>query len=315
MSEIDLDDDAFAVGDPLPEIASVMHGSGRFEVAVTWKTGSGAVVDIAPDIFTFKAYAPLRDDHDLFKTVHVVNDGSAIGWGMDDSIDMPATAIERLVKQAMTTARFQTFLSGNKFTRDAAAAQLGISRRLVGYYASGEKRVPRHIALACAYLSAAHDPDHAQAATTMQPLDAHVYGTRPTAIEAIAGRGFLGHHPRWSPVGDVRMAPGTLTSGLSISAPTATRAAKPISAGKSARRLADTERGDQTMKQPGLDHRHRDKDGEISKKHGNTEVKTLRETYGDTFAKGFKPTDKLKDVLEALDEPSLTKLVKDFEAG
>ena len=31
------------------------------------------------------------------------------------------------------------------------------------------------------------------------------------------------------------------------------------------------------MKEPGLDHRHRDKDGEISRKHGNTHVGTLRE--------------------------------------
>jgi hypothetical protein len=32
--------------------------------------------------------------------------------------------------------------------------------------------------------------------------------------------------------------------------------------------------------QPGLDSRHRDKNGEISKKHGNTLVGTLRKIYG-----------------------------------
>ena len=32
--------------------------------------------------------------------------------------------------------------------------------------------------------------------------------------------------------------------------------------------------------QPGLDGRHRDKDGEISKKHGNTLIGTLPETRG-----------------------------------
>jgi hypothetical protein len=36
----------------------------------------------------------------------------------------------------------------------------------------------------------------------------------------------------------------------------------------------------------GLDGRHRDKDGEISKKHGNTLIGTLRETYGPDFARG-----------------------------
>ncbi len=38
------------------------------------------------------------------------------------------------------------------------------------------------------------------------------------------------------------------------------------------------------MKQPGLDHRHRDKDGTIARKHGNTLISTLRQTYGQRFA-------------------------------
>jgi hypothetical protein len=69
------------------------------------------------------------------------------------------------------------------------------------------------------------------------------------------------------------------------------------------------------MKEPGLDNRHRDKNGEISRKHGNTEVKTLRKIYGEHFARGFPPNSKLSDVLATLDEPSLTKLVRDHEAG
>lgn len=69
------------------------------------------------------------------------------------------------------------------------------------------------------------------------------------------------------------------------------------------------------MKQPGLDDRHRDRNGEISRKHGNTLVGTLRLIYGPGFAKDFKVTDKLEDVLEKLDEPSLSHLVRHHEAG
>ena len=69
------------------------------------------------------------------------------------------------------------------------------------------------------------------------------------------------------------------------------------------------------MKEPGLDHRHRDKDGEISKKHGNTQIRTLRGIYGANFAAGFAPDTKLSDVLKTLDEPSLSKLVHDHQAG
>ena len=69
------------------------------------------------------------------------------------------------------------------------------------------------------------------------------------------------------------------------------------------------------MKEPGLDNRHRDKNGEISRKHGNTLIGTLRKHYGASFAPGFKDTDKLSDALAKLDEPSLSKLIKDHEAG
>jgi hypothetical protein len=66
--------------------------------------------------------------------------------------------------------------------------------------------------------------------------------------------------------------------------------------------------------QPGLDGRHRDKDGEISKKHGNTLIGTLRETYGPDFARGEADTAKLEDVLHRLDEPSLAALVQSTRA-
>jgi hypothetical protein len=69
------------------------------------------------------------------------------------------------------------------------------------------------------------------------------------------------------------------------------------------------------MKEPGLDNRHRDKDGEISKKHGNTLVGTLRKIYGAGFAPGYSENAKLSHVLAALDERSLTQLVHDHNAG
>jgi hypothetical protein len=65
------------------------------------------------------------------------------------------------------------------------------------------------------------------------------------------------------------------------------------------------------MEQPGLDQRHRDKNGRIAKKHGNTLVNTLRNTYGSGFAPGIRKTQ-LIDVLHNLDEPSLSKLIDDL---
>jgi hypothetical protein len=69
------------------------------------------------------------------------------------------------------------------------------------------------------------------------------------------------------------------------------------------------------MKEPGLDNRHRDKNGEISKKHGNTLVSTLRKIYGSTFAAGHPETAKLSDVIEQLNETSLSQIVHDHRNG
>jgi len=62
--------------------------------------------------------------------------------------------------------------------------------------------------------------------------------------------------------------------------------------------------------QRGLDGRHRDVDGRISEKHGNTRVDTLRETYGDGFAAGVRGDAHLRTVLNRTGVPSLSNLVK-----
>ncbi len=63
------------------------------------------------------------------------------------------------------------------------------------------------------------------------------------------------------------------------------------------------------------DDRHRDKNGEISKKHGNTLVSTLRKIYGTTFAAGYAETTKLSEVLSHLNETSLGQLLHDHKNG
>jgi hypothetical protein len=63
-------------------------------------------------------------------------------------------------------------------------------------------------------------------------------------------------------------------------------------------------------KQPGLDGRHRDNDGETHAKRSNTLVRTLRKTYGDDFLAGFRSDAKLGTVLDRTGADSLSDLVK-----
>lgn len=64
------------------------------------------------------------------------------------------------------------------------------------------------------------------------------------------------------------------------------------------------------MKEPGLDDRHRDQDGEIRRKRSDSEVGTLREIYGQDFLRDFRSDATLGTVLEETNSDSLTELLK-----
>jgi hypothetical protein len=72
---------------------------------------------------------------------------------------------------------------------------------------------------------------------------------------------------------------------------------------------------ERSMGKAGLDNRHRNKDGEISGKHGNTLIRTLRKVYGQSFAAGYPETEKLSEVLLKLNETSLSQLRRDHDTG
>lgn len=63
-------------------------------------------------------------------------------------------------------------------------------------------------------------------------------------------------------------------------------------------------------KQPGLDNRRRDRDGQTRAKNGNTRIGTLRETYGDNFAPGRRSDMKLDTLLEETGSSSLTDYLR-----
>lgn len=151
MSETDM----IVVGEPLPRIASVATTDLPYTVTVTWETGARAgrtdTIDLAPIILTFKVFRPLRDDTALFATVRLGEWGASIVWPGDADLDIGADSLEEMAEGAMTNAEFAAFLQRHDLTLDAAAARLGLSRRMVAYYAKSHD-IPRVVALACKYL-------------------------------------------------------------------------------------------------------------------------------------------------------------------
>jgi hypothetical protein len=144
-----------------PKIASVQPEDGT-HITVTWSSGGRVgkteTIDLFPMIGTFKLYRPLCESRKLFEDIHIEEGGAIIVWGQDDEIDMTSDSIERLAEETWTADDFNTFLSDQKLTHAAAAAQLGKSRRQIENYLSGHQEIPRTVVLACFGLEARRRP-------------------------------------------------------------------------------------------------------------------------------------------------------------
>jgi len=136
---------------PMPQIAHI-DVVRHLVVRVIWSAGIRAkradVVDLSPMINLLKLYRPLREDPELFKSVHLIEEGRILAWGNDDQIDMAADSVEELAEETMTNDDFREFLKSNNLTHGEAAALLGRSRRQIENYLSGEP-IPRVVVLAC----------------------------------------------------------------------------------------------------------------------------------------------------------------------
>ena len=64
-----------------------------------------------------------------------------------------------------------------------------------------------------------------------------------------------------------------------------------------------------TPKNPGLDGRSRNNNGEIRRKREDTLVRTLRDTYGDNFAPGYRSDAELGTALKREGVTDLSQLL------
>lgn len=60
----------------------------------------------------------------------------------------------------------------------------------------------------------------------------------------------------------------------------------------------------------GLENRHRDANGEISRKHGNAQIGSLRRIYGSGFAPGRRADMTLRTLLDETGQSSLSQYLK-----
>ncbi|HVQ09843.1 MAG TPA: DUF2442 domain-containing protein [Allosphingosinicella sp.] len=122
--------------------------TGPLRVAITWDDGRSADIDLAPIIAAHPQLGPLTDPANFPQRSE---DGWSVEWPRC-GIDFGAAQLRRWADEqageAMPAAAFRAWMESHGFTLDRAGDALGLSRRTVAYYLSGEQPVPKTVMLA-----------------------------------------------------------------------------------------------------------------------------------------------------------------------
>lgn len=119
-------------------------------VVVTWKDDTTDRVDLSSIIAGSEQLAPLADP-EMFARVQVGEWGWEIRWA--DDLDLSASQLWRWageqVGELMPADHFRAWQDRHKLSLTGAAKMLGLSRRMIQYYATGAKPIPKTVRLAC----------------------------------------------------------------------------------------------------------------------------------------------------------------------
>lgn len=125
--------------------------TGAGTVRLRYADGETFEVDLAGIIERHPALARLRDPK-VFATAKRGDHGASVVWAEGDELELAADNLRaRAVEQlgGVPHDYIWNWMARHQLTLDAAAEALGVSRRMLAYYRSGAKPVPRTVALAC----------------------------------------------------------------------------------------------------------------------------------------------------------------------
>lgn len=119
-----------------------------YRLRTRWSTNEVLEVDVEPRLRNHPALAPILEPA-LFAQVHLGDGGKSIEW-LDEEFgadNLYAWAKEQAGE--VSHEMFDSWMARNGLSLSVAAEALGISRRMVSYYRTAHKGIPRAIWLAC----------------------------------------------------------------------------------------------------------------------------------------------------------------------
>lgn len=123
-----------------------------YRARIIWEDNSEALINLVGWLNKSKWFAPVIESDAVWRTLHVDDSGWNIQWKGCD-MEIPSSTLWRLHQeqtgQAMARQDFVAWLQRHGLTLGRAGKTLGLSRRMVTYYKSGERMIPRTVLLAC----------------------------------------------------------------------------------------------------------------------------------------------------------------------
>ena len=119
-----------------------------YRLRIRWSTGETLEVDIIDYLRRNRSLKHVLDPA-VFKRAHAGEHGTSIEW--KDS-ELGADNVYAWTREQMGEASHEMFygwMLKNGLTMESAAQALGMSRRMISYYRSGSRQIPKHVWLAC----------------------------------------------------------------------------------------------------------------------------------------------------------------------
>ena len=134
-----------------------------YRLRTTWSTGETLEVDLEPTLRRVPALAPLLEPT-TFARAHLAPWGHGVEWSDSElgADNVYAWATEQ--SGAVSHEMLDDWMRRNGLSLTTAAQALGMSRRMISYYRTAEKPIPRAVWLACLGWEASQDPRPASSA-------------------------------------------------------------------------------------------------------------------------------------------------------